>query len=97
MTKRAMVTNGDNTGNGYGKDDGGDGPWFVCVFWCVWRDQILAAHGQAGGTLFSSCAVVSVFWLWREIVLGLTYLPYQLCCCVFFLRRDIVRVWRAHF
>jgi hypothetical protein len=34
--------------------------------------------------LFSSCAVVSVFWLWREIVLGVTYLPYQLCHCVFF-------------
>jgi hypothetical protein len=26
-TKRAMVTNGNNTGNCYGKDDGGDGPW----------------------------------------------------------------------
>jgi hypothetical protein len=35
--------------------------------------------------LFSSCGVVSVFLLWREIVLGVTYLPYQLCCCVFFL------------
>jgi hypothetical protein len=34
---------------------------------------------------FSSCAVASVFWLWREIVLGVTYLPYQLCRCVFFL------------
>ncbi len=20
-------------------DDGGDGPWFVCVFLCVWRDH----------------------------------------------------------
>ncbi len=40
---------------------------------------------------FSICAVVSVFWLWREIVLGVTYLPYQLCHCVFFLlRREIV-------
>jgi hypothetical protein len=19
--------------------DGGNGPWFVCVFWCVWRDH----------------------------------------------------------
>jgi hypothetical protein len=30
----------------------------------------------------------SVFWLWREIVLGVTSLPivpYQLCCCVSFL------------
>jgi hypothetical protein len=34
--------------------------------------------------LFSSCDVVSVFWLWQEIVLGVTYLPYQLCRCVFF-------------
>jgi hypothetical protein len=34
---------------------------------------------------FSSCAVVSVFWLWQEVVLGVTYLPYQLCRCVIFL------------
>jgi hypothetical protein len=30
--------NGDRRqqhGHGYGKDDGGDGPWFVCVFLCV--------------------------------------------------------------
>ncbi len=29
----------------------------------------------------------SVFWLWREIVLSVTYLPtiYQLCRCVSFL------------
>jgi hypothetical protein len=56
-TKRTMATNGDNTGNGYGKEgggrlmaatmgtvqseggDGGNGPWFVCVSWCVWRDN----------------------------------------------------------
>jgi hypothetical protein len=65
-TKREMVTNGNNTGNRYGKegggyslvatwgqrkgqgrsrynwregDYGGNGPWFVCVFWCVWRDH----------------------------------------------------------
>jgi hypothetical protein len=43
----------------------------------------LAAHGLE--EFFSSCAVVSVFWLWQEIVLGVTYLPYQLCRCVFFL------------
>jgi hypothetical protein len=43
----------------------------------------LAAHGLE--ELFSSCAVVSVFWLLREIVLGVTYLPYQLCRCVIFL------------
>ena len=33
----------------------------------------------------------SVFWLWREIVLGVTYLPtlYQLCSCVsFWLRQE---------
>ncbi len=28
---------------------------------------------------------MSVFWLWWEIVLDVTYLPYQLCHCVFFL------------
>jgi hypothetical protein len=28
-----------HTGNGYGKDDGGNGPWFVCVFLFVWRDH----------------------------------------------------------
>jgi hypothetical protein len=39
-TKRTIATNGNNMGNGYGKDDGGNGPWFVCVFWCVWRDHI---------------------------------------------------------
>ncbi len=50
----------------------------------------LAMHGLEEH--FSSCAVVSVFWLWRKyLVLGDTYLPYQLCCCVFFLlRREIV-------
>jgi hypothetical protein len=34
---------------------------------------------------FSSCAVLLVFWLWQEIVLGVTYLTYQLCLCAFFL------------
>jgi hypothetical protein len=46
-TKRAMTINGKNTGDGYGKehynwregDDGGNGPWFVCEFLCVWRDH----------------------------------------------------------
>ncbi len=40
---------------------------------------------------FSSCAVVSVFLVVAEIVLDDTYLPYQLCRCVFFwLRQEIV-------
>jgi hypothetical protein len=43
----------------------------------------LAARGLE--ELFSSCAVMSVFWLWRKIGLGVTYLPYQLWCCVIFL------------
>ncbi len=52
---------------------------------------------------FSSCAVVLVFQLWREIILGVTYLPYQLCCCVFFLvavgnsfglHRSVFWLWR---
>jgi hypothetical protein len=46
----------------------------------------LAARGLE--ELFSSCAVVSVFWFWRGIVLGVTYLPYQLCRCVFFWLRQ---------
>jgi hypothetical protein len=55
---------------------------------------------------FSSCAVVSVFWFWREIVLGVTYLPYQLCCCVFFfvlagnsfgLHRSVFWLWGNSF
>ncbi len=53
----------------------------ICVsaYWgkytcCAW----------AGGTFFQQCCCVS-FWLWREKVLGVTYLPYQLCRCVFFL------------
>jgi hypothetical protein len=52
---------------------------------------------------FCSCAVVSIFWLWRELVLGVTYLPYQLCRCVFFLvaagnsfglHRSVFWLWR---
>jgi hypothetical protein len=43
---------------------------------------------------FSSCAVVSVFWLWWEIVLGVTYvLRVQYSCCVvlvFWFWREIV-------
>ncbi len=45
--------------------------------------KTLAARGLE--ELFSSCAVVSVFLLWWEIVLGVTYLSYQLCHCDFFL------------
>jgi hypothetical protein len=46
----------------------------------------------------SSCAVVSVFWLWWEIVLVDTYLPYQLCHCVFFwLRREKFLVAQVSF
>jgi hypothetical protein len=36
-TKSVMATNGNNMGNGYGQDDGGDKPWFVCVLVCVKR------------------------------------------------------------
>ncbi len=43
----------------------------------------LAAHGLE--ELFSQLCCCVSFWLWREIVLGVTYLPYQLCRCVFFL------------
>jgi hypothetical protein len=59
----------------------------------------LAARGLE--ELFSSCAVVSAFRLWREIVLGVTYLPYQLCHCFFFvaagnsfgLHRSVFWLW----
>jgi hypothetical protein len=63
--------------------------------------QTVAARGLE--ELFPSCAVVSVFWLWREIVLGVTYLAYQLCHCVFFLvaagnsfglHRSVFWLWR---
>jgi hypothetical protein len=63
---------------------------YIC---CTW----------AGGTFFASCAAVSVFWLWWEIVLGVTYLPYQLCRCVLFLvaaensfglHRSVFWLWR---
>ncbi len=46
---------------------------------------------------------MSVFQLWWEIVLGVTYLPYQLCHCVFFLvaagisfglHRSVFLLWR---
>jgi hypothetical protein len=52
---------------------------------------------------FSSCAVVSVFWLLREIALGVAYLPYQLWCCVivlvaagisFGLHRSVFWLWQ---
>jgi hypothetical protein len=38
-SKRAIATNSNNTGNGYGKDYGCYGLWFVFVFWFVWRDH----------------------------------------------------------
>ncbi len=42
---RAMVARGMATatsrvaGNKREGGDGGNGPWFVCVFLCVWRDR----------------------------------------------------------
>ncbi len=38
------------------------------------------------------CHCVS-FFLWREIVLGVTYLPYQLCHCVW-LHRSVFWLWQ---
>jgi hypothetical protein len=49
----------------------------------------LAARGLK--IFFSSCAVVSVFWVWREIVVG--FITYHTSCAVvsfFWLRREIV-------
>ena len=55
----------------------------------------LAAHGLE--ELFSSCAVVSVFWFWREIGFGVTYLctlsTIQLWHCVSFLVLVGNNVW----
>jgi hypothetical protein len=52
----------------------------------------LALHGLE--ELFSSCAVVSVFWFWREIGFGVTYvLRVQYSCgivLVFWFLREIV-------
>ncbi len=36
---RGMATATRVAGNEREGDDGGDGPWFVCVFLCVWRDN----------------------------------------------------------
>ncbi len=48
------------------------------------RDQIHSLpYVWAGGTFFQLCCCVS-FLVVAEIVLGDTYLPYQLCHCVFF-------------
>ncbi len=46
-------------------------------------------YAWAGGTFFQLCCCVS-FLVVAEIVLGDTYLPHQLCRCVFLLRREFV-------
>ncbi len=62
-----------------------------CTYGMYGMDRVLHSLRVGWRNFFSSCAVVSVFWFWWEIVLGVTYLPYQLCRCVFFwLRREIV-------
>jgi hypothetical protein len=33
-------------GNEEEGDDGGDGPWFVCVFLCVWRNHKKSGREQ---------------------------------------------------
>ncbi len=47
-----------------------------------WRNKYTCS-AWAGGTFFQLCCYVS-FLVVAEIVLGDTYLPYQLCRCVFF-------------
>jgi hypothetical protein len=53
--------------------------------------------------VFKFC--LKIFWLWLEIVLGVTYLPCQLCRYVFFLvaagysfglQRSVVLLWREN-
>ncbi len=39
----------------------------------------------AGGIFFPVVLLGQFFGFWWEIVLGVTYLPYQLCRCAFFL------------
>jgi hypothetical protein len=36
---RGMATATRVAGDKREGGDGGNGPWFVCVFWCVWRDH----------------------------------------------------------
>ncbi len=50
-----------------------------------WTEEWIHLLRVGWRNVFSSCAVVSFFLLWREIVLGVTYLPYKLWCCVIFL------------
>ncbi len=56
----------------------------VSVFW-LWQEIVLknTRCAWAGATFLTSCADVSIFQLRRETVLGVPYLPYQLCRCVF--------------
>ncbi len=65
------------------------------------RDEY-TRYAWAGGTFFQLCCCVS-FLVVAEIVLGDTYLPYQLCPCVFFfvaagnsfwLHRSVFWLWR---
>jgi hypothetical protein len=57
-------------------------PPHVCSAECIYRKTVLVTDGSTGGSDIKndpaereedgvqySCAVVSVFWLWREIVL----------------------------
>jgi hypothetical protein len=72
--------------------------------WMEWQTEERIHSLQVGWrNFFSSCAVVSVFWLWRKIILGVTYLPYHLWRCVFFLvvvgnsfglHRSVFWLWR---
>ncbi len=66
------------------------------------REAEYIHYTWAGGTFFQLCCCVS-FLVVAEIVLGDTYLPYQLSHCVFFvvavrnsfwLHRSIFWLWR---
>ena len=53
-------------------------------WWTEWQTETkYTCYAWAGGTFFQLCCCVS-FLVVAEIVLGDTYLPYQLCRCVFF-------------
>ncbi len=55
----------------------------------------LAARGLE--ELSSVVLLCQFFGFWWEIVLGVTYIPYQLCCVFFFaagLHRSVFLLWR---
>jgi hypothetical protein len=56
----------------------------LCQFLCFWQEIVLVCT-----YLPYSCGVELVFWFWREIVFGVTYVhSVQYSCAVVFLKND---------